>query len=81
MFCKSLKLDCPLCDCIVVYFDIPLEVRRERLKKRSDWDSVERRIAADEADFKGFEDYDVIVKDPMYDPAELMNDLLSKMGY
>lgn len=53
-------------DCIVVYLDIPLEDRRERLNKRSDWDSVDRRIKADEEDFKGFCDFDLRVTNPAY---------------
>lgn len=44
---------------LVFYLDIPLEVRRERLMLRSDADKVERRILADELDFKNFTEYDI----------------------
>jgi guanylate kinase len=44
----------------VIYLDIPLNIRRERLEKRTmPGDSVERRLAADAADFKDFIDYDL----------------------
>lgn len=52
---------------IVVYFDIPVDVRLERLEKRSDADSAERRLAADEADFAGFDKYDLKVTNPTFD--------------
>lgn len=45
----------------IIYFDIPLSIRRERLMQRSDADKVERRIEADEYDFKDFQEYDMHV--------------------
>ena len=39
---------------LVVLIDIPEDVRRLRMSKRRDADDVERRIVADEIDFKGF---------------------------
>jgi guanylate kinase len=39
---------------IIIYFNTPEEVRRERLKMRKDADDVERRIEADKKDFEGF---------------------------
>lgn len=50
----------------IFYIDIPEDIRRERLSQRSDADSVERRIAADEADFKDFSTYDVHITDPVF---------------
>jgi guanylate kinase len=47
----------------VIYIDIPIEVRRERLSKRSDADSVDRRLQADENDFKNFTDFDIRIND------------------
>jgi guanylate kinase len=45
---------------IVIYLDIDSTTRRERLNKRDmPGDSVDRRIEADELDFKDFTDYDV----------------------
>lgn len=44
----------------IIYIDIPIEIRRERLKMRSDNnDSIERRLSADDLDFAGFSDYDM----------------------
>lgn len=53
-------------DCMVIYLDIPLAVRRGRLLGRSDADSIDRRIAADEADFACFKDFDVRITNPMF---------------
>lgn len=50
--------------CLVIYLDIPKKVRYNRLSQRSDVDKVERRIAADEKDFAGFNDYDVRISNP-----------------
>lgn len=44
----------------IIYLDIPVDVRTERLKNRDmPGDSLERRILADEMDFMGFSDYDL----------------------
>ena len=62
--------------CFIVYLDISEEVRRRRITKRGDNnDSVNRRIIADELDFKSFNDYDLRVTDPDFevdDVYELM---------
>jgi guanylate kinase len=45
---------------LVIYLDIPWEVRKERLEKRAmPGDTVQRRLEADDLDFKNFTDYDV----------------------
>lgn len=54
-------------DSLVVYIDIPYEIRKERLMGRLDADSVERRLSTDEQDFLTFSDYDVIINDPNFD--------------
>jgi len=64
-------------DCVYVYFDIPIDVRRERLSKRSDFDSVERRITADESDFTDFKDFDIRVTNPMFDVQDLYTTIIS----
>jgi guanylate kinase len=45
--------------CFIIYFDIEESVRKERLMLRSDADTVDRRLAADENDFKNFVDFDL----------------------
>lgn len=45
--------------CTIIYLDIDIETRKKRLLKRNDADKMERRIAADEEDFKNFTDYDI----------------------
>ncbi len=52
--------------CFIIYLDIPYDVRLERLKQRSDADSVERRIKADEEDFKDFINYDLRITNPNF---------------
>lgn len=45
---------------LIIFLDIPIEVRRERLKLRNDSsDLIERRIQADESDFSEFIDFDI----------------------
>jgi len=51
---------------LVLFFDIPYEVRKERLMQRSDADTVERRLEADERDFANFTDYDVKITNPNF---------------
>jgi guanylate kinase len=48
----------------IIYIDIPIEIRRERLGGRQDVnDAIERRIQADENDFINFTDYDIKLTD------------------
>jgi guanylate kinase len=67
-------------DCLVVYIDIPMGVRRGRLIRRSDSDSVDRRIEADEKDFDGFVDHDIVVSNPHFD-EDTVTDILSHLRY
>jgi guanylate kinase len=48
----------------VIYIDIPVDIRRERLSERNDnSDSIERRLSADDNDFKTFTDFDIRITD------------------
>jgi guanylate kinase len=51
---------------VILFFDIPYEVRRERLMQRCDADTVDRRLEADDRDFSNFSDYDVKITDPNF---------------
>lgn len=62
-------------DSLVIYLDIPEDVRRSRMLLRNDADNTERRINADNIDFKDFENYDIIIEDPNF-TMELINDSL-----
>lgn len=54
-------------NCTIIYFDIPVEIRQERLASREmPGDSATRRIAADEADFIDFSDYDIRITNPNF---------------
>ena len=53
--------------CFVVYLDIDRPTRENRIKGRGDKnDSVQRRLDADEEDFKNYDDYDLRVTDPEF---------------
>jgi len=45
----------------VIYLNPIAEIRRKRLGERNDADNVERRFLADESDFSGFFDYDIMI--------------------
>ena len=47
----------------VIWIDTPKKIRKDRLLKRSDEnDSTERRLKADQKDFKNFKDYDLRIQ-------------------
>lgn len=59
---------------VVVYIDIPESERIKRLEARNKTgihDIVERRLASDAADFEGFLDFDIRIKDPYFSPAQV----------
>ena len=60
-------------NCVVVYIDIDEDIRRKRVSLRSDADSTERRIKADQKDFAGFIDYDYRITDPLFNTEEWIN--------
>lgn len=64
-------------DCIIVYIEIPEDIRRERMDLRSDADTTERRLKVDKEMFKGFIDYDYRINDPFFN-ANVWIDLLVK---
>jgi len=54
--------------CFVVYLDIDAVTRKIRIESRyDDNDSVDRRIAADDEDFRYFKDYDLKLTDPEFE--------------
>lgn len=48
--------------CFIIYISPDPDIVKNRLSLRGDIDSVDRRIKADESDFKNFIDYDIIIK-------------------
>jgi guanylate kinase len=59
-------------ECFVVYLDIDRVTRKFRIQGRGDKnDSVERRLDADEEDFKSFSDYDLRVTDPDFEADDI----------
>lgn len=64
--------DKDLSGCFVVYIDIDIEIRRNRLIKRNDNnDSVERRLKADAEDFREFNYYDLKITDPEFEADDI----------
>lgn len=51
-------------NCFIIFLDVSEGVRRERLALRNDADKTERRIAADEEDFRDFKDFDIRITNP-----------------
>lgn len=50
--------------CLIIFLDIPEYILRERLAKRGDADSVNRRVEADRIDFANFTDFDIRITNP-----------------
>ena len=58
----------------IFYLDIDEHIRKHRLSMRRDADDVERRLKADGADFKDFENFDERITDPFFkDLTSLIN--------
>jgi len=67
-------------DSLVIYFDVPLEYRQNRMYERGgNADSVDRRITADEADFEFFENYDISISNPYYRISDLYEEITEWM--
>lgn len=57
---------------LVICFDVPDEIRRDRMyERRGNDDSVERRIEADNIDFADFTNYDVKIDNPKFNIGDL----------
>jgi guanylate kinase len=50
--------------CFIIYLDIPENIIFERISKRKDADSAQRRIEADRIDFDNFTDFDLRITNP-----------------
>ena len=50
---------------IIIYVNADEDTRRLRMSERKDADDVERRIEADEEDFKDFDDFDVTINNSL----------------
>jgi len=56
---------------LVIFLDIDENIRYKRLLERGDIDNVERRINADQIDFKDFKDFDIRITDPDFNKESL----------
>jgi len=61
---------------IVIYFDMPLEVRVNRMEGRVHADKITKRLAKDDSEFFGFSDYDIRIKNPYFKPEPLLKIIL-----
>lgn len=59
--------------CVVILIDADEESRRFRLSLRKDADDVERRIKADEEDFKNFDDFDMTINNSQSTESDILN--------
>jgi guanylate kinase len=55
----------------IIYIDVDEETRRKRMSERKDADSTERRLEADEKDFRHFSDFDCIIRSSCFDESVL----------
>ena len=55
----------------IIYLDIDEEIRRERLSERNDIDGIERRVKADDLDFKHFNKFDYRITNPNFTAAQV----------
>lgn len=66
--------------CIVLYLDIPEEVRRQRLLERNDADDPNRRLETDRELFKDFTNYDARITDPFFTVGDIL-DIIQDFKY
>jgi guanylate kinase len=51
----------------IICIDIPREIRKARLMERKDTaDSIDRRLDADDRDFEGFTDFDIVINNEKF---------------
>ena len=59
---------------LVIFFNVPEDIREDRLQDRGDTaDSNERRMKADSNDFSQYTDWDVQISDPNFNLKELID--------
>ena len=61
----------------IIYFDIPIQIRKNRLSLRRDADDVKRRLSADEDDFGDFSDFNYVIKNPLFDTKSIWKEIKS----
>lgn len=66
----------------VIYINTPRDIRKDRmLERKKNADNVDRRLDADDADFKNFIDFDCEVTNPIFDNETLYNKVLENIEY
>jgi len=64
-------------DFIVVYFDIPLDIRVNRMAERINAGEIQERLEKDDEAFFKFRDYDIKVKNPYFKPDSLLKAIIN----
>ena len=60
--------------CYIVYLDIEENIRKSRIENRNvSSDSVMRRILSDRDDFDNFNEYDLKINEPEFDPEFIIS--------
>lgn len=66
---------------LVIYLEVPVEIRRARMNERQgNADSVQRRLEADHIDFLDFENYDVMIDNPHFTIADMSEPIRQHMS-
>jgi len=66
---------------LIIFFNIDEKIRLSRLNKRNDNnDSIKRRLKADEKDFLNYRDWDMEIKDPLFDIEEFIPLIFDKLN-
>lgn len=69
-------------DLIIIYLDIPVNVRRSRIMKRENLvDRVDRRIAADDKDFLSVTDVDLRITDSFFNVDDIYEQIQLRSKY
>jgi len=61
---------------IIIYFDMPLDIRINRMEGRINADKIADRLETDDKEFYGFRDFDIRVTNPYFDPEKLLKTII-----
>jgi guanylate kinase len=63
--------------CYIIWIKIDENIRRNRMSiRRKNDDNVERRIEGDRKDFEKFNDYDLLITDPNFNPKDILEKII-----
>jgi len=62
---------------IIVYFDMPLDVRIKRMEERVNAGDIKKRLQDDDEEFYGFREFDIRITNAYFDPEKLHKAILN----